>query len=85
MALLFPWATKEYLLWEMTIGQIVMYHNIGLELKYGGGGGSNGQPTTLKDATYEQAKAARDEARRQLGMTEQDQKEKLRAKYGDIE
>ncbi len=35
MALMYPWATKEYLLWEMTIGQIVMYHNIGIEIKNG--------------------------------------------------
>lgn len=29
MALMFPWATKEYLLWEMSIGQIIMYFNLG--------------------------------------------------------
>ena len=35
MALLFPWATKEYLLWNMTIGQIVMYHNKAMDIKNG--------------------------------------------------
>ena len=35
MALLFPWATKEYLLWKMTIGQIVMYHNQAMDIKNG--------------------------------------------------
>jgi hypothetical protein len=25
MGMLYAWATKEYLLWEMTIGQIIMY------------------------------------------------------------
>jgi hypothetical protein len=25
MGMLYSWATKEYLLWEMTIGQIIMY------------------------------------------------------------
>jgi len=34
MALLYPWATKEYLLWKMSIGQIVMYYNLGIESKY---------------------------------------------------
>lgn len=83
MALLYPWATKEYLLWEMTIGQVVMYHNIGLDLKYGGASSSNGR--SLKDATYDQAKAARDEARRQLAVSESDPKAALREKYGDID
>lgn len=35
MALLYPWATKEYLLWNMSLAQIIMYHNMGLEIKYG--------------------------------------------------
>jgi hypothetical protein len=35
MGLMYAWATKEYLLWEMTIGQIIMYHNKGIEIKYG--------------------------------------------------
>jgi len=35
MALLYPWATKEYLLWNMTIGQIVMYHNKAMDIKNG--------------------------------------------------
>jgi len=35
MALMYPWATKEYLLWNMTIGQIVMYHNKAMDIKNG--------------------------------------------------
>lgn len=35
MGLLYAWATPEYLLWGMSIGQIFMYHNFGIELKYG--------------------------------------------------
>lgn len=34
MALMFPWATKEYLLWDMTIGQIFLYYNKAIEIKY---------------------------------------------------
>jgi hypothetical protein len=35
MALLYPWATKEYLLWNMSLGQIIMYLALGSEQKYG--------------------------------------------------
>lgn len=31
---MYPWATKEYLLWKMSLAQIVLYHNIGIEFKY---------------------------------------------------
>jgi len=34
MSLLYPWATKEYLLWDMSLSQIMLYHNLGLEIKY---------------------------------------------------
>ena len=83
MALLYPWATKEYLLWEMSIGQIVMYHNLGVEMKYGGGGGDGKR--TLKGASPEQVRRARAEARRQLGVKDgEDVRTKLREKYGDV-
>lgn len=32
---MYPWATKEYLLWEMTIGQIALYYRIGSDIKAG--------------------------------------------------
>jgi len=35
MGLLYAWATPEYLLWRMSVGQIFMFHNLGIELKYG--------------------------------------------------
>ena len=34
MAILYPWATKEYLLWSMSLSQIIYYFNVGMELKY---------------------------------------------------
>jgi len=34
MALWFPWATKEYILREMSLGQLIMYHNLAVEEKY---------------------------------------------------
>ena len=87
MALLYPWATKEYLLWEMTIGQIVLYHNLGIEMKYPSekpeGGGQS-----LKDLGPEAAKKIRDELRAlkaQRGESATDaSKEQYRRKYGDI-
>lgn len=83
MALLFPWATKEYLLWEMSIGQIVLYHNLGVEMKYGKGG--SGGKRTLRGASPAEVRRARAEARRQLGVGEGDDvKAKLREKYGDV-
>jgi hypothetical protein len=91
MALLFPWATKEYLLWQMSIGQIVLYHNLAIEMKYGGdkdAPAGGGKPVS----NYQQIKAARDEAR----VLKQDQetrdaldrsdnaKAQYREKYGDV-
>jgi hypothetical protein len=34
MALLYPWATKEYLLWKMSLGQLILYYNLGMDIKY---------------------------------------------------
>ena len=86
MALLFPWATKEYLLWEMSLGQIVMYHNIGIELKYGTGTHSKGKTKTLVGASHAELVRARAEARRQLGIPEDgDLKAAYRERYGDID
>lgn len=68
MGLLYPWATKEYLLWEMSLPQIIMYHNYGIELKYPTpkeeGSGS------LKDADYEDLKKVKEECRRLYGAIE---------------
>jgi hypothetical protein len=73
MALLYPWATKEYLLWEMSIGQIILYHNLGLDLKYGkppeGGGGAK-KPSEMG---YDELKAYRDKLREEFSL-----------KYGEI-
>lgn len=35
MALMYPWATKEYLLWKMSLGQIFMYYNLGFDQLHG--------------------------------------------------
>jgi len=93
MALLYPWATKEYLLNEMSIGQIIMYYNLGMETKYPSEDSANGK---LKNMSYEQLKALRDEMREEglSTVSELEQKkeqeaaenrQKLIEKYGDIE
>lgn len=58
MAILFPWATKEYLLWEMSLPQIIMYHSRGLEAKYPK---AKAEKETLKDMSYDELKAKRQE------------------------
>jgi len=85
MALLFPWATKEYLLWEMSLGQLVMYHNIGLEIKYPK---PTGEKPSYADMSPTELKKARAEARASLGKTDaprsKEEDAMYRAKYGAI-
>jgi hypothetical protein len=76
MALLFPWATKEYLLWEMSIGQIIMYHNIGIEIKYP-------DPENKSNLSKTDIKSLKD-INEQM-RKENEEKELMRIKYGAIE
>jgi hypothetical protein len=64
MALLYPWATKEYLLWEMSLGQIIMYHNLGIEQKYGK---QNRKPKKASEMSHEELKALRETLAAQFG------------------
>ena len=66
MALMYPWATKEYLLWEMSLGQIVMYHNLGIEVKYGNPS-NQGKPEKLADMSYDELVKVKQELRQQYG------------------
>jgi len=73
MALMYPWATKEYILWQMTIGQLFLYHNTGIDLR---------NPRTDKRGrplpSAEEVKAAREEMKR-VGLLDE-----LQKKYGDV-
>ena len=69
MGCLYSWATKEYILWNMTIGQVFMYVNRGIEFKY--------PKPTDKNRDYEEVAAARDELREMFP--------ELRERYGDID
>jgi hypothetical protein len=63
MGLMYAWATKEYLLWEMTIGQIILYLNKGIRIQNGEGKEEPG----LANKSVEELRAIRDEYRRKYG------------------
>jgi hypothetical protein len=65
MALLYPWATKEYLLWEMSLGQIILYHNLGIEQKYGNV--KSRKPKKASEMDYEELKKLREKLRSEYG------------------
>lgn len=64
MAFMYPWATKEYLLWEMSLGQVITYHNIGMDLK---NGSTKKGPKKLAERSPEELKKIRDELRQKYG------------------
>ena len=74
MGMMYAWATKEYLFWEMTIGQIIFYFNKGMEIKY---------PSTEKDnrvlANVDDLKKIVDEMKAEKTC------EELKAQYGAID
>lgn len=79
MALMYPWATKEYLLWEMTIGQIIYYHNVGIEVRNG-----VKPKSELLNMSAEELKALRDGI---IDSVEgaKEQRDELKEKYGEID
>jgi hypothetical protein len=68
MALLYPWATKDYLLWEMTIGQLFYYYNEGMEMKYPDPEKYKNPNSFLAGAADEDVVKKREELRQQYGM-----------------
>jgi len=84
MALLYPWATKEYLLWEMTIGQVVAYHNIGIEIKYGPSKDPNEKQSIKNMSRKEVGELQRDARRLMDEAKSKENKSQYREKYGDV-
>ena len=74
MALLYPWATKEYLLWNMTIGQIVMYHNKAMDIKNG-----KGEKGAFADKSATELKKIRDDI-----LNNVNEAEEMKRKSGGI-
>ena len=64
MGILYGWK-KEYLLEEMSFGQIVMYLNCGLEFKYPKP--KDGTPRKAVDKSAAELRAERDKLRKQYG------------------
>ena len=64
MGILYAWATKEYLLEKMSFGQIAMYLQQGVEIKWGKQ--PKGKPKTAKEMTADELKANRDKLRKQF-------------------
>ena len=64
MAFMYPWATKEYLLWEMSLGQVILYHNVGVDIK---NGTIKKGPKKLADRSPEELIKIRDELRQKYG------------------
>ena len=86
MALLYPWATKEYLLWEMSIGQIVMYMNLGVELN--SPQQDNASRRSLANMSLAERRATMKSLREQGYIKDREQsdanKQQFADKYGDV-
>ena len=94
MALLFPWATKEYLLWEMSLSQVILYHNTGVDIKYPKPTDDKSVVKNLsKKELRKQAKESKrifaeaqaEEAEKQKQVEREAEAARLRHLYGDID
>jgi len=72
MALLYPWATKEYLLWNMSLGQVILYLTLGNEYKFGK---QEDKPEKLSDKSHAEL----------VEVREQMIRDGLMERYGDID
>ena len=67
MGIMYAWATKEYLLEQMSFGQIIMYLNYGAEIKYPRPP-DNGKAKSLKEKSPAELRAYRDQLKEQYGI-----------------
>jgi len=82
MGLMYAWATPDYLLWNMTIGQIIMYHELGIDIKYPDP--KKNTPGLVNKST-EELRKMRDDARAQFELEKRESLEKeMSSKYGAI-
>ncbi len=63
--MLFAWATPEYLLWNMTIGQIFLYYQNAMDIKNG-----KESKTELTPENISELKAIRDSMKQNYGDIE---------------
>ena len=85
MGMMFAWATKEYLLWDMTLGQIVLYRNKAIQIK----NGANESAPGLVNKSASELRKLREDMKEQIRLAENPtsnpDKESLKAIYGAIE
>lgn len=77
MALMYPWATREYVLYKMSIGLLVMYLNLGAKYKKI----EAGLPVD-KEYDYDDLSEKKKEMKK-LGLID-DEVKILEGMYGDI-
>lgn len=65
MGMMYSWATKEYILWQMTWAQLLLYINEGLNQKYPQSERQNAKKAV--EMGYDELKAKREELRRLYG------------------
>ena len=76
---MYPWATKDYILNNMSIGQVILYHNLGMETKYP-------SPETEEKRDYDKFAQAKKELAAMGLIGAKDQKKvELAEQYGKIE
>lgn len=85
MALMYPWATKEYLLWEMDLAQLILYHNKGIEVKDGKPNEAGASSVAgYNDMDVEELRRLKNEAD-EIFKQDEKTREQLRAQYGAID
>lgn len=66
MGMFYAWATPDYLMWHMTIGQVILLHNKAVEIR------SPEKPETgSRFSSAEEVKAKREELRKLYGSIEE--------------
>jgi hypothetical protein len=65
MGMLYAWATKEYLLWNMTIGQIFLYYQNAKDIKSG-----KTTKSEISKSDIEELKKIRESMKQQYGDIE---------------
>ena len=73
---MYPWATKEYLLWNMTIGQISMYYSVGMDIK----SGKQKKASILGNKSAKELRELRDSI-----ISDAEGLDRMRQKYGAID
>jgi len=66
MGILYGWATKEYLLEQMSFGQIIMYLEYGLQFKYPKPKEPSDSGTSMIGKSAEEIRRRKDELKKQF-------------------